>query len=137
MVGETFFTAIGCMDGRCQEVVDEFGRAHFGALYPDTITEAGLVGILAKNPSDEFLDGLKEKIMISVQRHHSKGIVIDGHSECAGNPVDETTHKENVRNAVKVISEMIDNAVPVLGVYLSRHPMDQTQWQVAEIYPSL
>lgn len=135
MVGETFFTTIGCMDGRCQEIVDEFGRAHFGALYPDTITEAGLVGILANHPKDEFLVGLKSKILLSIQKHHSKGIVIDGHSECAGNPVDDVTHKKNVRNAVKIISAMIDNAVPVLGIYLSRHPQDQLQWQVAEVFP--
>lgn len=131
--GETFFTTIGCMDGRCQEVVDTYGREHFHAIYPDTITEAGLVGILAHDPSQEFIANLKTKIFISLNKHHSKGIVVDGHADCAGNPVDEETHKENVRNAVKIISQMIEDAVPVVGVYLYRCPKNQLTWEMQEL----
>ena len=133
MVGEIFFTTIGCMDGRCQEVVDNYGRDRFQAMYPDTITEAGLVGILSHNPSQAFLDNLKAKILISIEKHHSKGIVVDGHAECAGNPVDDATHEENVRHAVKIIAEMIHDAVPVTGVYLHRSAEDALKWEVKEL----
>ena len=133
MPNETFFTTIGCMDGRCQGAVDAYGRDRFDAEYPDTITEAGLVGLLAHNPSEAFLNNLKNKILISLEKHTSKGIVVDGHAECAGNPVDDATHKENVRNAVKIISAMIDNRVPVVGVYVSRSPKDHTKWEVTPV----
>jgi len=133
MAGETFFTTIGCMDGRCQEAVDSYGRERFGAEYPDTITEAGLVGILANHPTDEFLANLKAKVLISLEKHHSQGIVVDGHAECAGNPVDDVTHQDNVRHAVKVISEMIENKVPVVGVYVCRCPEDQAKWEVNQV----
>ena len=131
--GETFFTTIGCMDGRCQEIVDNFGRQRFAAVYPDTITEAGLVGILAHNPSEEFLANLQSKIMVSIQKHHSRGIVIDGHMDCAGNPVDDETHKENVRKAVEIISQMVEHVVPVVGVYLTRDPNESLKWQISEL----
>lgn len=133
MVGETFFTTIGCMDGRCQEVVDRYGRDHFNALYPDTITEAGIVGILAHEPTPDFLDHLRTKILISLEKHHSKGIVVDGHAECAGNPVDDATHQENVRKAVAIIADMVDHKVPVVGVYIHRSQIDQSKWEASEV----
>ena len=92
---ETFFTSLGCMDGRVQEVVAEFGRRKFGAKYQDTITEAGLVGKLAQDNADQdLIDSIKNKLDISLEKHLSKGIIVHGHQECAGNPVDDGKHKE-------------------------------------------
>lgn len=106
-LSETFFTSIGCMDGRVQKAVSEFGQSRFEALYPDTITEAGLVGLLSNNPSIELLEALKMKVLISVLKHHSKGILVHGHQECAGNPVDDQTHKGDVLKSTEVIKEMV------------------------------
>lgn len=62
--GETFFfTLIDCMDGRCMEVVTLFGQERFGAKYPDTITEAGLIGLCAKEEVDQAL------LILSVHIH--------------------------------------------------------------------
>ncbi len=135
-VGETFFTVIGCMDGRCQEVLAKYGREKFGAVYPDTITEAGIVGLLANNPSQEFLDDLKSKIQISLQKHHSKGILVHGHAECAGDPVDDATHKDHIRTAVEVIKTLAGADVLVEGVFVRRNPADSTQWEVEQV-PSM
>lgn len=118
--GETFFTVVGCMDGRVQSVMAKLGSVKFDALYPDTITEAGIVGILAHNPSQELLDSLKFKLLVSIDKHHSKGILLDGHQECAGNPVDDARHKEDIEKSVEVISKLIENKVPVLGVFVVR-----------------
>jgi len=61
--GQAFFTAVGCMDGRVQEPVLAFGQQKFGAKYADTITEAGLVGLLAKKNIDRaLLDSIRKKI---------------------------------------------------------------------------
>lgn len=117
---DTFFTTVGCMDGRCQEAVSQFGRKKFGAQYPDTITEAGLVGTLAHNPSEDFLKRLKDKLAISLEKHHSKGIVIDGHTQCAGNPVADDVHKDDVRKSVGVIQSLVGSSVPVLGVFVKQ-----------------
>ncbi len=131
--GETFFTTIGCMDGRCQEAVAEFGRKKFDAQYPDTITDAGLVGILANNPSEAFLSSLKNKITISLKKHYSRGILIDGHSECTGDPVDDTIQKDQIRKAIPLIQSLINASVPVIGVFVKRCHDDPSQWEVEEI----
>lgn len=118
--GESFFTVVGCMDGRVQHVMEVMGQEKFDTDYPDTITEAGIVGIIAHNPSQEFLDDLKFKLLVSVDKHHSKGILVDGHQECAGNPVDDNTHIEDIKKSVEVIKGLIENKVSVTGVFVKR-----------------
>lgn len=128
-LNETFFTSIGCMDGRVQAPIANYGKQKYQVLFPDTITEAGLVGILANNPSSEFLESLKKKILISVEKHHSKGIIVHGHEECAGNPVEDNIHKENVINAVKIIGSMVPG-VEVTPVFVVK---ENNNWIAQEL----
>ncbi|MEK7558900.1 MAG: carbonic anhydrase [Patescibacteria group bacterium] len=127
---ETFFTSVGCMDGRVQKPIAGFGKNKFGAIYPDTITEAGKVGILAHSPSKSFLKSLKHKLNISIDKHYSRGIIVHGHEDCAGNPVEEKTHKEDVRKSVEIVKKLISNKVPVHGVFLKR---GEPEWIVEEL----
>lgn len=127
---ETFFTVIGCMDGRCVSAVDEFGRNRFGAEYADTITEPGIVAMLSNNPSQDFLSDLKSKILISINIHKSKGIIIDGHAECAGDPVPDEVQKDEIRKSVDIIKSLIGISVPVVGVFVKRN---ENGWQIEEI----
>lgn len=129
-LGETFFTVVGCMDGRIQEAVAKFGKEKFGAAYPDTITEAGIVGLIANNFDPKFVENLKFKLLVSIEKHHSKGILIDGHQECAGNPVDDEKHKDDVRKTVEFVRSLIENRVPVIGVFVVRH---NEEWRAEEI----
>lgn len=129
--GETFFTSVGCMDGRALRPVRKYGKAKFGVLFVDTITEAGLVAKVAKEGVDpKFLDELKAKILISVEKHHSKGIIVHGHEDCAGNPVDEKTHKRDILKSVEVIKSMVGSSVPIIAVYVKRQNGD---WIVEEL----
>lgn len=128
---EIFFTAVGCMDGRVQDPIAEFGRKRFDALFADTITEAGLVGKLGNGAVDPVLEeSLKLKIMeISAGRHNSKGVVVHGHQECAGNPVDDQTHKENIRAAAEYIKSLVPN-LSVILVFVFRK---KNAWEVEPI----
>lgn len=120
-VGETFFTSVGCMDGRVQEPVLVFGQGKFGVKYADTITEAGLVGLLAKDNVDPaLLDAIKKKILISIEKHHSKGIIVHGHQECAGNPVEDDMHKKDVLKAVETIGALIQNNSQIIPIFVKR-----------------
>lgn len=133
---ETFFTRVGCMDGRCQEVVRAYGRHRFGAEYPDTITDAGIVGILANKPSDEMLFDLKTKLRISSDKHKSKGVVVFGHTDCAGDPVDDTTQKEHIKQATNVVKRLIETElvdIPVCGVFIKKFESNPTEWVVEEL----
>lgn len=135
--GETFFTSVGCMDGRVQDAVAGFGRKKFNVLFADTITEAGLVGFLSQENIDQnLLESIKQKIQISLEKHHSKGIVVHGHQECAGNPVDDEKHKEDIRRSVEVIKSFV-NSVPVYGIFIKSPSASsgfaKTGWAVEEI----
>lgn len=133
-VNETFFTAVGCMDGRVQDVIATFGREKFRAMYPDTITEAGIVGSLAKDPIDEkLLEVLKFKVVdVSIGKHHSSGIIVHGHSECAGNPVSDDQQKKEIEISVKLIQSLV-GTIPVKGVFVHRDSSDPAQWVAEEI----
>jgi carbonic anhydrase len=133
-VGETFFTTVGCMDGRVQEAVADFGREKFGVEYPDTITEAGLVGKLAQENTDQgLIDSIKNKLDISLEKHHSKGIIVHGHQECAGNPVEDEKHINDIRKSVKVIQSVINSSVSVVGVFVKRSSQDPSKWEIEEV----
>ncbi len=131
-IGETFFTSVGCMDGRVQGPVAEFGREKFGAKFPDTITEPGLVGVLAKKPvSEDLLNSIKRKIDVSINKHHSKGIIVHGHEDCAASDaVNDLQHKENIITAANVIKTLINDSLPIIPVFIKR---EDEGWVVEEL----
>lgn len=121
---ETFFTSIGCMDGRVQEPIAEYGLQNFDAIYPDTITDAGLVAQLSNSKSgDDYYEEIKKKLLISVEKHKSLGILVHGHQQCAGNPVDDSQHKKDILGASEKVKEMLKNrVVMVLPIYVKLYP---------------
>lgn len=124
----TFFTSIGCMDGRVQKVISDFGCQKFHAEFPDTITEAGLVGLLTKSKAgDSLYESIKEKLLISLEKHNSLGIIVHGHEECAGNPVDKIAHEKDIKKSLEIISKMIDGKVPVIAVFVAVNPKPQIE----------
>ena len=131
-VGETFFTSVGCMDGRVQDPVAQYGKARYGVKFADAITEAGLVGqILKKDADPKLLEAVKNKILISLTKHLSKGIVVHGHQECAGNPVADEQHKEETREAARIIRAMLGAMdLEVKPIFIIRNGDD---WVVEEL----
>ncbi|OGH13897.1 MAG: hypothetical protein A2860_04130 [Candidatus Levybacteria bacterium RIFCSPHIGHO2_01_FULL_37_33] len=128
---ETFFTSVGCMDGRSECAVAKWGRKKFGVEYADAITEAGLAGLLAQDHLDKYLiDSLENKIKISLEKHHSKNIVVSGHEDCAAsNAASEEKHKEDILKAAELISLIFPNT-SVTPVYVKR---DGEEWTVKEL----
>jgi hypothetical protein len=128
--GETFFTSIGCMDGRVQAPIEEYGLKRYHVLYPDTITEAGLVGVLANNPSQDLLDSIKKKVLISVEKHHSKGIIVHGHQACAGNPIEDEQHKVETLKTAEIIKSFVPSDLEVKAVFVNK---TENGWIVEEL----
>lgn len=135
---ETFFTAVGCMDGRVQKVIADFGSEKFGAAFPDTVTEAGLVGLLAKENIDTtLLNLLRFKVVdVSIGKHHSIGVIVHGHAECAGNPVDDEKQKDDIRRSVTALTTLV-GSVPILGVFVHRDESDSARWIAEEVPQTL
>jgi len=141
--GQAFFTAVGCMDGRVQDPVALYGKARYSAKFADTITEAGLVGQISRLPKPgtggqvkkdadpKLLESVKNKILISLTKHLSKGIVVHGHQECAGNPVADEQHKEETREAARIIKGMLGAMdLEVKPIFIIRSGED---WVVEEL----
>lgn len=122
--GETFFTSVGCMDGRVQKAVNRYASLIFGAEYADTVTKAGLDGLFAAKEIDKDLyESVKSMILVSVDKHGSYGVVVHGHEGCAGHPVDEKKHKEDIKISVDVIKKMLKGKnVDIRGVYIKLLP---------------
>jgi len=99
MKGKKFATALNCMDGRVQEPVSKFMKRKYKINFVDMITEPGMDKVLAEGDNKK-LEEIKKKIEISVKKHGSKIVAIVSHADCAGNPVREKEHLNQIRKAI-------------------------------------
>lgn len=124
---EIFFTSIGCMDGRALRPVRKFGKKKFGVWYVDTITEAGLVGQFAKENDPQLLESVKKKLLISLEKHYSKGVIVHGHEDCTGNPVSDDQHKEDILKSAEIIGRFAPEEIEIVPAFVVKKNGD---WEV-------
>jgi len=118
MTKETFATAINCMDGRTQEPIIYWAKKTFEVDYVDAITEPGPDKILAEG-SDTLVESIKNRVMISVNKHGSQNVIVVSHHDCAGNPVSKKEHLEQLKKSVDVISSW-ELGVKIIGVWIGK-----------------
>ncbi len=73
---------------------------------------------------------LRRKLMISVDNHHSKGIVICGHHGCAGNPVSKEEHQDEIKEFCEEVEKYWNLSVPVYGLWVDEV---DGEWKVAKV----
>jgi carbonic anhydrase len=124
-----FCTAINCMDGRVQTPVTTFLRQRFQVDYVDMITEPGPNRILGRQTDASLVASILHWVSISVEHHHSVGIAVVGHYDCAGNPADEAAQAADTRAAVRYIREQCPSArnLPVIGLWVDKG------WRASEV----
>ena len=122
----TFFTAINCMDGRVQLPVIKYLQKRFNVEYVDTITEPGPNRILAENTDTDKLRSIFERVTISIEKHHSQGIAIVGHFDCAGNPALEDEQKTHLDQAVQLLRKQFQG-VDIVGLWVD------SRWEVHQV----
>jgi len=115
----TFTTAINCMDGRVQIPVIEWMKQKFNAQFVDMITEPGPDKILSKETS-ELVNSIRNRVLISVEKHGSKVIAITGHADCAGNPVSKEIHLENIINSIQTIQSW-GLPITIIGLWINEN----------------
>jgi len=125
MTKETFATAINCMDGRTQEPIISWAKKAFEVDYVDAITEPGPDKILAEGP-DILVESIKNRVMISVNKHGSQNVIIVSHHGCAGNPVSKEEHLDQLKKSVDVISSW-KLGVKIIGVWIGE------EWKVNKL----
>lgn len=117
MASGTFGTAVNCMDGRVQAPVAEWVRARYPVQYVDAVTEAGPDGILANGPA-QLIESIRQRVLVSVEKHGSPVIVIAGHHDCAGNPVSKEQHALDIQRAMQVIASW-NLPVHIIGLWVN------------------
>jgi len=125
MAQGNFATAINCMDGRTQEPTINWAKKEFNVDYVDAITEAGPDKILADGSSD-LVESIKNRVLISVEKHGSKNIIMIAHHDCAGNPVSKEEHLVHLEKSVETISSW-NLGVDIIGVWIDEN------WKVNKI----
>ncbi|HEU5347994.1 MAG TPA: carbonic anhydrase [Ktedonobacterales bacterium] len=128
MAAGKFATAINCIDGRTQRPVSEWMRIQFSLDYVDTITHPGPEKALTQGPP-AVIDIMRENVGVSVSAHESQLVAIAAHHQCAGNPVSDDEHKEQVRAACAVVAQW-GFAARIIGVWVNEW------WQVEVIADS-
>lgn len=108
-----FGTSIHCMDGRIQEPIINYIKANFDIEYIDIITEAGPNGVIANRTSEEAINSIHKRIIISTELHGSDHIFIAGHYDCAGNPVSKDVHLRHIDKSAEYIQSKYPEAVIV------------------------
>ena len=97
----SFCTVFDCMDGRCQQAIGEWCKKEFGTDYADTITIAGLDGVLPENAAERERSEAMAKI--SAEKHGAKQAVVVGHSGCAGFPVSNEEHAAAIKASAGIV----------------------------------
>ena len=103
MTEKRFATAINCMDGRVQLPVIEWLKRRYSVDYVDMITEPGPERLLAEGKDPTAIESIQRRLEISVNRHNSDLVAIVGHHDCAGNPADKATQREQILSAIKTV----------------------------------
>lgn len=125
MAQGSFVTAINCMDGRTQEPTINWAKKEFNVDYVDAITEAGPDKILADDSGD-LVESIKNRVLISVEKHGSKNIIMISHHDCAGNPISKEEHLAHLEKSVNLIASW-NLGVNIIGVWIDEN------WKVNKI----
>jgi len=128
MKTKKFGTVINCMDGRTQLPVTKWVIKNYKIDYPDTITEAGPVKILAENKDKTLIKGIKKRVDISVNKRGSKHIFIVAHHDCAGNPEMKAIQLKQLKKAVKRLKKMGFKVKEITGLWVGKN------WKVKKVY---
>ena len=118
-----FATSVSCIDGRIQIPLAKWIKENFSVDFVDSITEPGV----DKKVSGKLdLESMKNKVSISINAHKSELIVVSGHYDCAGNPVSNEEHLEQIKQGVDVINSW-NLGAKVIGVWVDEN------WTVNQI----
>ncbi|MFP4636517.1 MAG: carbonic anhydrase, partial [Nitriliruptoraceae bacterium] len=88
-------------------------RQRFGVDAVDVVTEPG---VDATVPA--LVDDLARRLAPSLEKHGSTAVVLAGHEDCAGNPVDEATHRQHLATSAGILTDTLGTGVEVLTVYV-------------------
>ncbi len=114
------------MDGRVQLPVIRYLQERFSVEYVDAITEPGPNLILSEKIDSNLVKSILDRIKISVEHHHSVGIAVIGHYDCAGNPASKEEQIGHIHDSIRFISSYYID-IEIIGLWVDEN------WTVSEI----
>lgn len=125
LAGISFGVALTCIDGRISEIVQQKLRGEWGVEVVDLVTLPGPEAAVPDLPEQHTVwDALR----ISVQRHGSTRAAVVAHTDCAANAVDLETRRDQVREAVFQVRDVLPRS-DVTGwlVDTATHTMEEVE----------
>lgn len=107
MTSTSFGVALTCIDGRISEMVQQQLRCEWGVDFVDLVT---LPGPEALVPELAERHAVWDALRISVHEHGSTRAAVVAHTDCAANVVELDTRREQVREAVLEVREVLPRA---------------------------
>ncbi len=115
------------MDGRIQEPIRKWITEKFNVQHVDVVTQPGVDGVLV-GKGGPHIELIKHMVAISVNAHGSSTIVISGHYDCAGHPVSDEQHIQDIKKAVSVVKSWENmSGKEVIGIWVN------DDWQVEQV----
>lgn len=116
-----FGTMLNCMDGRTQEPVINWIKDKYKLDVIDAPNPAGPTNMIL-NGSEEIKNHYKEEVLISVNGHNSRHVVIVAHQECAANPISDEEQIEQIKKACESVKKEwnIPEGVHIIGLWLTK-----------------
>jgi len=122
----SFCTVINCIDGRIQLPVIKYLQNRFKVTNVDNITEAGVNRVISEQKDEILIQSILRKVNISIEKHHSIGLAISGHYDCAGNPASKDEQIIHIQNAVRILKQHY-NGLEIIGLWVDK------DWEVHEV----
>ncbi|PBO84901.1 MAG: hypothetical protein COA77_07375 [Thaumarchaeota archaeon] len=120
-----FATSINCIDGRIQLLISNWIKQKYSVDYVDVITHPGSDKVMAEKNIDRIAE-IKSKVVISINAHNSKLVVVSGHHDCAANLSTKDIHVIQIRKSINIVKSW-RLQVSVVGLWIN------DQWEIEQV----
>ncbi len=120
-----FATSINCVDGRIQFPISNWIKQKYSIDYVDTITHPGSDKVMSEKKIDDITQ-IKSKVLISINAHNSKIIVVSGHHDCASNLSTKEMHLIQIQKSINIVKSW-KLPVNVIGLWVN------DQWKIEQV----
>lgn len=110
-VPTSFGVVLTCIDGRSAPVVHRALCLEWGVEYVDLVTLPGPEALVSELPETH---AVWDALGISVRQHGSTRAAVVAHTDCAANDVDDQTRREQVRETLLTLRDLL-RGVDVTG----------------------
>lgn len=112
----SFAVCLCCIDGRIHVPLVVWTRDNYAVDFVDLVTEPGMDGLLAESGS--IAPEIIAKLDFCLEKHQAQPVLVAGHHDCLGNPVDEAAHRRHIVSSVGRLRELRPGR-PVAGLWVS------------------